>query len=478
MLMRQSRSSAVAAVLLAISTSAAPTIRDASPGVTAQTASDFTKEALKILLATKQADSQPFDIKPAWPSIDYAGAAAGELTPEMLNAAIFDACDTQIDRSTPTNETMSFSTVYKDFVQDVNNATVAADPKTSADVQAATDKVTKYCESNSTSSYWTVSQTYLKKYSTQKNRTVSDPTDNDFLKWADQMPEYLNAKQSCDTAQLEYDKAYDTAAGDNDAMYEAARVHVSWLDHTDAVQDGITMQVQDAVDVDDGSSLGNAVAQYRISALNATINLWQSGGGFTGYEYNSSTAHTDQSSKSTFGGAKLGISYEGISAHVAANHSQSLTTGNELMQSFSLSFKSVALLSIQQGMWFDQYKFAKETQKPDSKHSAAAGIFSSPKYFGSADAPGPLSTYNDQVLIGYQPTWMIQMQNTSLLEKASSTSAEADVGIEGFGSIGGFGGSSSNNTVYNKQTGMLTVTDQSSNAYIIGFVQKNFWDFS
>ncbi|KAJ7025904.1 hypothetical protein C8F04DRAFT_1400317 [Mycena alexandri] len=138
---------------------------------------------------------------------------------------------------------------------------------------------------------------------------------------------------------------------------------------------------------------------------------------------------------------------------------------------FALSFGRLALMSVQQGLCFDDSRVARAAQNPDDKHLPAAAVFSNQSYFGSADEPGPLAVYNHMALVGFKPSWTIQLQDRHSSSSSSTTTAGFDISILGLGSIGGYGGSSVNNTHYDSATNTLTIGDDSNNAYIIGYVQ-------
>jgi hypothetical protein len=116
---------------------------------------------------------------------------------------------------------------------------------------------------------------------------------------------------------------------------------------------------------------------------------------------------------------------------------------------------------------------AHAAETPDSQHQPAKAIFSNDTYFGSSDKPGPLSVYNAQALIGFKPSWTIQLVDSHTTSSSQSNSAGFDISILGLLDIGGYGGSTQNNTHYDNATNTLTIKDDSNNAYILGYVQLN-----
>jgi hypothetical protein len=95
-----------------------PVARD-KPALTPHTIQDFTTGAIDMFPASKNADKQAFNVKGPWSAIGFAGATGETLTTGQINNDVFKSCDTQKDRQT--NKTVSFSSVYKDFVQDVSS---------------------------------------------------------------------------------------------------------------------------------------------------------------------------------------------------------------------------------------------------------------------------------------------------------------------------------------------------------------------
>lgn len=138
-----------------------------------------------------------------------------------------------------------------------------------------------------------------------------------------------------------------------------------------------------------------------------------------------------------------------------------------MAKDFELSFAGLALLNVQQELWFDDYRFARVAQNPaDSQHAPAKDVFSNQSYFGTVDQPGPLAVFNNMALVGFKPTWKIQLQDTHTVNSASSTEAGLDISVLGLFSIGGYGGSKTNNTHYDNSTNTITINDDTNN---VGF---------
>jgi hypothetical protein len=220
---------------------------------------------------------------------------------------------------------------------------------------------------------------------------------------------------------------------------------------------------------------GSFAAFYDIPTLNTTLSAWQSGTGLAPFTFSSSTFNTSSSSSTKFGGAKLGITYEGVTGSANAQHSEAQSSADVNALSFDLSFQGLALLDVEQGLWFDNYRVARAAQTPDAQHGPAQAIFNDPKYFGSSDSPGPLAVYNAQALVAFQPSWTIQLADSHNSSSSDSTSAGVDISVLGLFDIGGYGGSTSNNTHFDEATNTLTINDDSNNGYIIGYVQNGFF---
>jgi len=468
----KSRGSALAVAVLAMTThvSAAPTRRD-GPALTAQTIQTFTSDALAMFLASKNADQNAFNVKGPWSTIDFAGATGALLSEGEINKDIFDSCDTQKDRAT--NQTSSFSLGYTNFIQDLAKA--MPPPVASQQVNDTTSKVQSTCYTDTLPKARNEALTTYNNISSVPTTNASDPN---FLSWASTaFPDYQNAYTACQQAIVSYDAAVDSNQGNDAGVFTAARDHVEPLVNGAATAaPGINMPIQAAGTT--GPQEGSFVAFYDIPTLNSTLTAWQAGAGLSQFTFSSSQFNDSTSSSTKFGGAHLGITYEGISASANAQHSQAQSSANVSALGFNLTFQGLALLGIEQGIWFDNYLVARASEKPDSNHTAAKGIFSNETYFGSSNAPGPLSVYNAQALVGFKPSWSIQLVDSHTSSSSSSTEAGVDISILGLLDIGGYGGSTSNNTHYDNSTNTLTIADDSNNAYIIGYVQDGYFTTS
>jgi hypothetical protein len=238
------------------------------------------------------------------------------------------------------------------------------------------------------------------------------------------------------------------------------------------------MPIQPTSNTPGNPTEGSFVPYYSIPTLNATLLAWQSGSGLSNFAFSSSTFNSSSESSTHFGGAHLGITYEGISASANAQHSDAQSSADVSALGFDLSFAGLALLDIEQGIWFDNYRVAHAAETPDSQHQPAKAIFSNDTYFGSSDKPGPLSVYNAQALIGFKPSWTIQLVDSHTTSSSQSNSAGFDISILGLLDIGGYGGSTQNNTHYDNATNTLTIKDDSNNAYILGYVQNGYFNYS
>jgi hypothetical protein len=70
---------------------------------------------------------------------------------------------------------------------------------------------------------------------------------------------------------------------------------------------------------------------------------------------------------------------------------------------------------------------------------------------------------------------MIQFSDLHTNSSNSSTEAGFDISALGLFNIGGYGGSTESNTHFDNGTQILVISDNTTNAYLIGFVQNMFW---
>ncbi|KAJ7108412.1 hypothetical protein C8R43DRAFT_1243503 [Mycena crocata] len=449
--------------LLSLHVSAAPARRDDPTALTSGTISEFTTGAIAQYLESKHADGLPFNVNGPWSSVDFAGSIATTTTAGDINKMIFNSVDTQKDRRT--NTTINFSRKYVDFVQDVGIHVPQSQPTQKMnDTQA---KMKDACYGDAMSDALSDALKAYNKFSHKEPTT--NQTDPKFLLFADTAyPDYIAAHKACIQAQLAFQAAQSEGSGDDFGIYAAASAFIAPLILDTEAAPGVNMPISDVSE----TGAGNYLPYYSIPALNATLSNWQAGIGLEPFTFTSKSYTVDHSSNTKFGGAHLGVTYEGISADVAAEHSETHSADDTSAKDFELSFAGMALMSIDQGLWFDQYKFARVVQSPtDSNHQAAKDVFSNQSYFGSADEPGPLSVFNNMALVGFKPSWNITLDKTHQTDSESKTSFSFEGGIKGLVTVGGYGGCSNNNTHYDSTTNTVTISDDSNNGYIIGFVQ-------
>ncbi|KAJ7099387.1 hypothetical protein B0H15DRAFT_944797 [Mycena belliarum] len=453
------RSGSVAIVLvielLAVAVSAAPAPRGDPTAIPGGRIEDFTSEAIASYLESQHATGLPFNVNGPWSTINFAGNTTTQ-TSFMMNNDIYRSVDEQNDRRT--NSTINFSRMYGDFInQKIPHPPVEESQK----LNETHAQMNKACFGGALETALTSALIAYNKWSHVKTTNDSDPK---FLAFANtDFPDYITAHTACTQATLAFDAATSEVEGDDAGLYAGA-----------IGAPGVNMPIAD--DQSTGTiDQGQYVAYYSIPTLNATLTGWQGGVGLQPFKYASKEANGSTSSSSKFGGGKLGITYEGVTVGAHADHSESKNSATAMAKDFELSFGALALLSIDQGLWFDGYRLARAAQNPDAKHGPAKDVFSNESYFGSADAPGPLAVYNNMALVGYKPSWKIQLQDSSAMDSSSTTSAGVDISVFGLFSIGGYGGSTKNNTQYDKSTNTVTIEDDSSNGYIIGYVQKTFF---
>ncbi|KAJ7437908.1 hypothetical protein B0H11DRAFT_2106165 [Mycena galericulata] len=454
--------------LFSLAVSAAPGIpRDSTPQTPA-TIQQLTTGAIAKFLATRQGDNQPFNVAGPWQTVNYAGKNAGNLTAAEINNDIYQACDTQANRLT--NSTESFSSGYKDFVQQVINATVGPTQQQSAAVNATNAKMQSACFGTEPK----MLNSALQQYNLIAITVATNGSDPNFLSWASTSdPDFMQAQNDCEQATIAYYNATDNANGDDSDVYIAEQLNIQPLLAEDELVSGITMQTQKVGTKNPQD--GAFVPYYAIPTLNATLSAWQSGSGLSPFKYTNSEFNASTSSKTSFGGAEFGLIFDIFEGGIGGEHKSSQSSLDLETSNFELSFGALALLEVDQGLWFDDYRLAKAAQNPDTKHAGAKAIFNSSTFFGSAQKPGPISVYNAYALVGYQPGFTIAFTDIHTNSSGSSSEGGFEIGILGLAEIGGYAGSTSNNTNFDNKTNTLTIKDNSANAYVIGFVQNTFW---
>ncbi|KAJ7201110.1 hypothetical protein GGX14DRAFT_465814 [Mycena pura] len=456
------RSCALAALLvLAPHVLAAPAAPRDGPALTNQTVQDWMTSALDVFLAAWNAETSAFNVNGPWSTVDFAGDASNSLTEDEINNKIFSTCDTQNFRLT--NKVVGFSNLYADFVRELEQNIPTPRPS---------EKMNQTAQQMLTDCYTTVPnarEAALQIYSKIAPVPPTNASDPKFLQWAEVGdPDYSNALSSCEQSTIANSAATSENYGDDSGLYVAAAANIAPLEHDDEQFTGINMPI----------AAGSFVPYYSIPTLNVTLTAWQNGVGLSPVSFSSSNSQGSTSSSTKFGGAHLGITYEEIGVSASASHSEAKSSSEVNALGFSLSFQGLALLEIEQGVWFDGYRVARAAENPDSKHLNATKVFSNATFFGSQDQPGPLSVYNAQALVGFKPSWSIQFENFSTADSSSATQASADLSIFGLIDIGGYGGSTDNKTTFDTAASTLTIEDDSNNAYIIGFVQSSYYTWS
>ncbi|KAJ7824052.1 peptidase S8/S53 domain-containing protein [Mycena leptocephala] len=438
--------------LVGIAVSAAPAHRrdTPTPSATPLTISQMTTGAIASFLSSRGANNLPFNVNgPTWPTINFAGNAASNLTEFMINNDIYLAFDTQVDRLA--NSTSSFSENYKDFVQQITKTTTAPSDQESAQVNATKLAMVKACFQEEPK----MLNGALQEYNSIALQPATNKSDSGFLAWTSmQDPDFMQAKNDCQETTIAYYNAVDTANGDDADVYIAARENIQPLLQEDASFPGINMQVQQSLTTNLPDGL-NLEMVYPPSHSPPRI-----------------TVHHPVRVRSLAvlnSALFMRVSESAVTYITRQNRERSLEVQT---QNFKVNFGALALLDVDQGLWFDGYRLAKAAQNPDSKHAGAQAIFNDPSFFGSANQPGPLSVYNAQVLVGYQPTYMIQFSDLHTNSSNSSTEAGFDISALGLFDIGGYGGSTESNTHFNNGTQTLAISDNTTNAYLIGFVQN------
>ncbi|KAJ7125308.1 hypothetical protein C8R44DRAFT_875120 [Mycena epipterygia] len=466
---RCARKTAVSVAALSLAVSGAPTIRD---GTTAPSTQDFTTGAITTFLQKHQADSAPFVVSNPWTPITFSGSDSAQMTPEAINNLIFNACDQQ--KNWRTNGTVNFSIRYKDFIQDMNKKCPIGAP--TANQTAANAVAADACFGQAIGNELKLA---LEAYNLRASTPMNNATDPKFLSWAqDSYPGYALAVQNCTAQTLAFDRLTDITQGNDASVYIGAYAHIKPVIDANAPAAGVVMDISNitgTIGTDgDGAEAGDYVAYYSIPTLNTTLSQWQAGTGLAPFHYFSTSQNYSSESTTKFGGASFGFTYEEFGAEAHAGHSDTKTSSEVKASTFGLDFAGLALVGIEQGAWFDHYRVARAAETPDSAHTAVKSVFSNETYFGSQDQPGPLASFNYQALIGFQPSWTIQLVDD--IDGSSQSSSEGGGGLSFLGlTIGGYGGKDTAKVNVDNSTNTVTITDQTKNAYILGFVQQTYW---
>ncbi|KAJ6491649.1 hypothetical protein C8R47DRAFT_1319447 [Mycena vitilis] len=471
-IIRHTKAAAVSVAVLGLTASAAPTLRD----VSAPTIADFTRGALEKFLAGQNA-AATFSISGPWAPITYAGDNSAMLSADVINNLIFGVCDVQPVPGG--NETVNFSDRYKDFIQDMNQAVPHPPPSAAQNASAAAEQQACFGDN-----YNNQLSAALKAYNMRAHTPINDVTSNTFITWAQEnYPSYDMARQNCTQATLSYFSTKDKENGDDFDIYAGAYARVEPLINSNELVVGINMPVKNVSQAANSDSsqpgnnldAGDYVAYYQIPTLNSTLSKWQGGSGLAPFAYSATSTNYTSSDKTSSSGGSFGVTYEevGVNGHFGTTDAK--YSSETKASSYSVSFGGLALVGISQGAWFDGYTVARAAQNPDSAHTAVLSVFSESKYFGSKDQPGALSVYNYEALVGFQPTWTITLQDSISNNSQHSYEGGGGISVLGLFDIGGYVGSNSTKVSIDNSTNTFTVADNTSNAYILGFVQKQYW---
>ncbi|KAJ7125311.1 hypothetical protein C8R44DRAFT_875123 [Mycena epipterygia] len=455
-LSRRARAATFSVAALSLAASGAPAVRETT--ISAPTISDYTSAAIAKFLGSHQADSAPFNVKGPWTAITFSGTDSTQMTPEAINNLVFNA------------------NKYKDFIQDMNKVASIGAP--TANQTAAAAAMGEACSGPTISN--TLNQA-LTAYNAGSSTPMNNVTDPKFLSWAqDSYPSYGLALQNCTAQTLALDKLTDITEGDDASVYTGAYAHIKPLIDANAPAVGIVMAISNLTGTigstgGKGQEAGDYVAYYDIPTLNTTLSKWQAGSGLAPFSYYSTSQNYSAATSTKFGGASFGLTFEKVTATASAGTSSTQSSSEVKASTFGLSFAGLALVGLNQGAWFDGYRVARAAEAPDSTHTAVKLIFSNETYFGSQQQPGPLAAFNYQALVGFRPSWTIQLEDSSSSSSQQSSEGGGGISILGLAEIGGYGGKSSAKVNVDNSTNTVTITDDTNNAYIVGFVQQTYW---
>lgn len=399
-------------------------------------------------------------------------ASDGWMNDTEANNALFNALDQNQDPSG--NNTIHMADQYTNFVQEVTKligqeggTDVTQDPE----IAEASDAFSKSCGGLSQ-----ILQTALTSYIDNGGAEDTKKTDDDFVLWAQENDvDYMNGIKNCDINKQAYQKVVSEKLGNNYALFMAAFANIKpIIDPGPKPVDGITMAIRKGSGMTTDTGAGMGVPWYRLPMLDTLIGQWIEGNGLAPWEFSSenTTEHTD--SETTESSANFGFDWRIFGASASTSSSNTETNALKESQKFTIKWGSMALVKIERGAWFDDWRVAgvlRDAKDDISKQAEPAFK----EFFGTKEKPGPASIYNYQVIVGYQPSVEIEYASEEEATKASKVAAEAGINFLIF-TAGGSGSKESASSDFKAVGNKLTFQDSSQAARFIGFTQKSIWD--
>ncbi|KAJ7496677.1 hypothetical protein FB451DRAFT_1386058 [Mycena latifolia] len=416
-----------------------------------------------------------FHFLDGWLAVDFAGANAGNITQGHINAIMSQTFDPVASAN---GSDIWFSTQYINFLQELNKA-LPTTSSNNSDITDAQNREVKACGDVSKILNDAIPD-YLAAAGLDavKTGTTSDPG---LREWANtNYAPLITANVQCEDAQDNLYKVLDTVMGDDFAQFAAIRNIISILTTDSQVQyvPGVNMEISDPVPglASNGAS-GEYVPEYYISILNGTLSHWQSNiipGGAPTFFRQVTTSSYMNDTQTTSGGGGMSFVWDDVSGSGSGSGSTTTSNATSTVESFTMGFGGITLMSIDRGSWFDGFKAASAAQHPpDNVTQPAKPVFD--RFFGTAANPGVAARYNRQALIGYQPSWTITTQSSSDFNQLKSAAAGAEVCFL-FLCANAHGSSSSNKTKIDDSSMTITFQDTSNNAYILGYVIDDYWN--
>ncbi|KAJ7750077.1 hypothetical protein DFH07DRAFT_961495 [Mycena maculata] len=447
-----------------------PALRQSSAGITVQ---DAMASVYNTYLGSMGVTNGAFySLFGGEREIDFSGASDDADT-YMTNNIIFQTADS-LPHMAPFNSTgdPSFSTGYRHFIQALQNATQDSQtPAQSQELKSLAQNKTVACTTNFTS----VTNDAFSEY--QKEGGTGNITSAVFIQFATQdWGQYTLAKQACEAAQNAYAKAQDNIEGDDAAIIQAAITAMTpIIDAEETLYPGINMAVAGGEQGAVGDQFNGAYEPYyALPSLNSTLVGWQTAPNGTkpAISWDSSTDARISVTSSESSSAGVKVLWDSASASQSSNMSFVLTQA----ESASISFGGIELIDVERGAWFDDFVTASAVGNPasdDPQASQHKKAFA--QYFGTAQNPGPASTYNDRALVVYKPQATFTFSSEQAYQSAKSAAAAVSVNV-GLWSANANGQGSSGGQQSGNSTWQLAFTPNTNNGYIVGFVMKSYWD--
>ncbi|KAJ7432088.1 hypothetical protein B0H11DRAFT_2209856 [Mycena galericulata] len=144
--------------------------------------------------------------------------------------------------------------------------------------------------------------------------------------------------------------------------------------------------------------------------------------------------------------------------------------GNTSVAAVEISLQRLALVDVERGTWFDDFKIARAVADlPSNDTSAAAQKDIFVKYFGTTQVPGPAAMYMEKALVVYNPEIVLGYSTVD-------TYFDAINSITTHGPTTAFMWQNTSGNDTNRTACEIRVAPNTQNAYIVGGTFVSYWD--